>query len=206
MVHSFDETDDKIARRARRKSARRDAKRDEIAASALDALRVLGYANVTLRDIAAKSGMPLGSISYYFTDKSDLITYCVRLYKLEFIKNVQKAVQGADSRESLIDRFADALTRASVDDRSTHKLWYDIRTQAMFDPAFRPVVNEIESKMIQTFASSVGTEKSDGTDKIALGYAMIDGVFRYLVQSGHTQELPPQEVGNRFKAVLQQLL
>ncbi|SIS56794.1 TetR/AcrR family transcriptional regulator [Paracoccus saliphilus] len=195
----------KLEERAKRKAAKREVKKTEIAASTLDALKQLGYANTTLRDIAAQSGMSLGSLTYYFTDKVELITYCVRLYKAEFIDRIEKSVTSAEGRDAVIDAFADELTRSMTEDLPTHRLWYDIRSQAMFDPAFRPVVEEIEGKLLETLTRVVQAAGQQDTSAVPLGYAMIDGVFRFLLQSRDRHARDNDELMAIFTAILRRI-
>ncbi|EKE43063.1 hypothetical protein OCGS_2654 [Oceaniovalibus guishaninsula JLT2003] len=163
--------------RAARKSARREAKRAELAASALETLKSLGYARTSLRDIAAASGMSLGSLHYYFADKSDLIVLVVRRYKRDFTAALEAALAPATGREAVIAAFARALARSIVAEAETHRLWYDIRGQAMFDTAFRPAVEEIEATLIDAVAFAA-RRMGQGPDAPEASYAMIDGLFR----------------------------
>ena len=71
---------ERLERRVVDKVAQR---RSELAAAALKTLSELGYARTSLRDIAANSEFSHGVLHYYFRDKVDLITYCVREYKAQ---------------------------------------------------------------------------------------------------------------------------
>lgn len=195
----------KLEERAKRKAAKREAKKTEIAISTLDALKQLGYANTTLRDIAAQSGMSLGSLTYYFTDKVELITYCVRHYKAEFIDRIEKSVTNAQGRDAVIEALAEELARSMTEDLPTHRLWYDIRSQAMFDPAFRPVVDEIENKLLETLTHAFKAAGGQDTGGIPLGYAMIDGVFRFLMQNRDRQAQDQDHVTAVFTAILHKI-
>lgn len=196
----------RLEERARRKAAKRESKKAEIAASTLDALKRLGYANTTMRDIAEHSGMSLGSLTYYFTDKAELITYCVRLYKAEFIGRIESAVSGHAAPDRILDSLAAELARSITDDLSTHRLWYDIRSQAMFDPSFRPVVAEIEDKLNRTLGLALRAAAPQGGLAPSLGYAMIDGVFRQLMQNTAEEPLGQAELTARFRQALERLV
>ena len=56
-------------------------RRDQLAESALATLGELGYAKTSLREIAQHSAFSHGVVHYYFSNKEELITYCVRYYK-----------------------------------------------------------------------------------------------------------------------------
>lgn len=183
------ETPSKLKARAAKKTAKRDGKKRKIAASALEALKELGYANTSLRDIADKSDLSLGMLHYYFEDRTDLIIYCVQIYKQDFVRILKEALAAAEGRDQVVTAFSDALVTSIIDDQMTHRLWYDIRSQAMFDETFRPVVAEIEAMLIDLVRLAFEKSGRSGDADIALSYALLDGVFRYLMQ-GQIAENP----------------
>jgi AcrR family transcriptional regulator len=195
----------KLRARADRKTAKRDEKKRQIADSAIKALKELGYANTSLRDIAAKSDLSLGMLHYYFEDRSDLIIYCVQLYKEAFVRDINTALNTAEGRDAVLDAFADALAGSIVDDTETHRLWYDIRTQAMFDETFRPVVDEIEAMLIDIVRHAFGKTGNEIPPMVAIHYAALDGVFRMLMQNQLTGDLKTKdELAAIFRALLTQ--
>lgn len=173
---------DKLKTRADRKTRKRAEKKRQIAESALQALKELGYANTSLRDIAAKSDLSLGMLHYYFEDRSALIIYCVQLYKRRFVREMLEAMARAEGREEVIEAFSAALVTSIIDDEMTHRLWYDIRTQAMFDDAFRPAVAEIEGLLIGITKSAFDRAGVAPPEGVEMSYAMLDGAFRHLMQ------------------------
>ena len=112
------------------------------------ALTELGFARLNLREIAARSGVALGVIHYYFKDKKDLLIYCVGLYKDAFIQNLEEQIASADNLRALESQFITALVQSVEDQGHIHRLWYDIRAQALFDTAFHPVVDDHEARLI----------------------------------------------------------
>ena len=166
---------------AERKTQKRAEKKNRIAQSAIGALKNLGYAKTSLRDIAANSDLSLGMLHYYFEDKVDLIIYCVQIYKAEFIQTTISALQSADGRDEIITAFSGSLADSILDDWETHRLWYDIRSQAMFDPIFVPAVREIEAELIRVVA--LGADALGSDVPAHTGYGAIDGLFRHFVQN-----------------------
>lgn len=202
MKNMTETASDKMAERARRKAEKRDAKKIEIASSTLDTLKRLGYANTTLRDITAESGLPLSSLSYYFIDKAELITFCVRLYKADFIKKLDLSIESTEGRNAVLDKVSNALALSIMEDRATHQLWYDIRCQSMFDSGFSDVVKEIEGRLIETLTKIAKAAGAKDTSHVALGYAMIDGMFRYLMQNADRTGLTQDQAKAYFAAAL----
>ena len=172
-----------VARKADRseaKTRKREGKKREIAQSALNALKTYGYARTTLRDIAEQSDLSLGMMHYYFEDKEELLIYCVRLYKEEFIRRMRKQLQDISPTRSAAQGFATALAETINEDAEIHRLWYDIRSQAMFDPTFEPVVRDLESSMADMVRGFC--DDPDDDREVALLYAKVDGIFRYILQ------------------------
>ena len=158
-----------------------DERRDRLAESALATLGEQGYANTSLRDIAAKSPFTHGVIHYYFRDKTELIIYCVSYYKAQCVHRYDDVVQDAQTPESLAKGFADRLVSTIVDEAPMHRLWYDLRTEAMFDPALREAVLTIDGtleemiwRILTRYAELAGSEL---TVTSANAYAMLDGLF-----------------------------
>ncbi len=163
------------------KAAKREAKKREIAQSAISALKTYGYAKTTLRDIADQSDLSLGMLHYYFDDKEQLLIYCVRLYKEEFVAKMNDVLTSASSTDHLVPAFTRALAETIRNDADIHRLWYDIRGQAMFDERFQPVVTELEG-MLQDLLRPFATEPSQAHHYQEVLYAQVDGVFRFLLQ------------------------
>ena len=93
-------------------------RRDQLAAAALQTLAELGYANTSLRDIAQNSEFSHGVLHYYFADKFELITYCVRRYKAECVQRYDSIVATATAADELRDGFGAAMAGTLRDDAS----------------------------------------------------------------------------------------
>lgn len=159
----------------------------ELALSALSTLAELGYARTSLRDIAKACGNSLGVIHYYFKDKAELISYCVGLYKQEFIDDMHTAVDSADSAETLRRQMFHVLVRSVRERPNEHRLWYDIRAQALFDEAFRPAMWDIDRDIEAATARFLERLGELSGKRVLLeagtAYALLDGLFqRYLLR------------------------
>lgn len=177
----------RLADRKANKARKRENRKREIAQSAISALKLYGYARTTLRDIASQSEMSLGSLHYYFEDKDELLIYCVRQYKSEFAKIISASVIGISNPDRIKTAFCTALAETISTEAELHRLWYDIRNQALFDQAFVPVVDEIEEQLIEMMNPIASERKAK-----ELLYLRFDGAFRYLLQlsvSGRPREL-----------------
>ena len=158
------------------------ARRVELAEAALETLGELGYARTSLREIAQNSAFTHGVFHYYFADKNDLICFCVRHYKAKCVKRYDQVVGTAQSREALMAGFLEKLSETLRDEAPMHRLWYELRTQAMFEQAFREDVAQIDKslenmiwRIICRFAELTGEKQTMPPPVI---YAMIDGLFQ----------------------------
>lgn len=158
-----------------------DARRDQLAESALVTLGERGYARTSLREIAQNSPFSHGVLHYYFENKFELITYCVRYYKAQCVTRYDELVATSTTPDELRLRFADKLVETLTDESHMHRLWCDLRTQAMFEEALREAVLEIDQslemmvwRVVARFAELSGvTPLLDS----ATTYALLDGVF-----------------------------
>lgn len=158
------------------------ARRSELAAAALKTLAERGYAQTGLRDIAQNSDFSHGVLHYYFADKTDLITHCVREYKERCATRYDEVVATATTAEDLAAGFLRKLTETLTGEAPMHRLWYDLRNQSMFEPAFRHDVAEIDlllERMIWRIVTRYA-ELSGRTPQVTstVMYAVFDGLFQ----------------------------
>ncbi len=175
-----DRNRDKIARRQVDKFAERRA---QLGAAALQTLAELGYARTSLRDIAQNSEFSHGVLHYYFSDKIELITCCVRQYKAECVKRYDSIVASAGSPGELRRGFGAVMAGTLRDEGTMHRLWYDLRNQSMFDDTFRADVLEIDQsleRMIWRIVSKFA-ELADAPVTLSRSatYAVFDGLFQH---------------------------
>ncbi|MES2602559.1 MAG: TetR/AcrR family transcriptional regulator [Pseudomonadota bacterium] len=174
-----------------------NARRIELAEAALATLAEFGYARTSLREIAQKSDFTHGVLHYYFSDKFDLICCSVRHYKAKCVTRYDQITATAKSRGELLDGFLDKLGETIRTEAHMHRLWYDLRAQALFEDAFRDDVTAIDKsledmmwRVVSRFAE-LG-DKAPAISPEAL-YALFDGLFQKCLLrhlSGDAQAIP----------------
>jgi AcrR family transcriptional regulator len=169
-------------RRAVRPAEKFDERRNQLAESALQTLGEVGYARASLREIANNSPFSHGVVHYYFQDKLELVIYSVRHYKARCVTRYDSVVQDSTTADELLDRFADKLAETIRDEAAMHRLWYDLRTQSMFEPSLREAVSLIDGtlqemiwRVVSRYADLAGARPALSP---ALAYGMLDGVFQ----------------------------
>jgi AcrR family transcriptional regulator len=112
-------------------------RRAQLADAALQTLAELGYARTSLREIAQNTEFSHGVLHYYFSDKEDLITHCVRQYEAACVTRYDEIVASASSADELKREFGAAMAQTLRTDAPMHRLWYDLRNQSLFEESFR---------------------------------------------------------------------
>ncbi len=158
------------------------ARRIELAEAALATLGELGYARTSLREIAENTKFSHGVFHYYFNDKNELICFCVRHYKAKCVARYDDVVARARTREALMAGFLEKLGETIRDEAPMHRLWYDLRAQALFEDAFRPDVAEIDKsleamvwRIVSRYAELGGKQPAISAPAL---YALFDGLFQ----------------------------
>lgn len=158
------------------------SRRNELADAALETLAELGYARTSLREIAQKSEFTHGVLHYYFADKVDLICCGVRQYKARCVTRYDDLIATSTSREALLDGFLEKLGDTLKNEPKLHRLWYDLRSQALFDTAFQRDVAEIDASL-ENMIWRVAVRYSElGNRRVSVSktllYAAFDGLFQ----------------------------
>ncbi len=159
-----------------------DQRRAQLATSALVTLSELGYARTSLRDIAQNSEFSHGVLHYYFRNKAELITYCVKQYKTACVTRYDRIVEGAETAEDLKRAFGAAMATTLREDARLHRLWYDLRNQSLFEKVFRADVLAIDEtlelmiwQVVARYAELLGEPLDLGPSTV---YAIFDGLFQ----------------------------
>ena len=106
----------------------------------------------------------------------------MRQYKAQCVLRYDQIVATAATGEMLAREFADGLVATLRDDASMHRLWYDLRSQALFEESFRADVLEIDAtlermiwRIVTRYAELVAHPP---TTPSAMTYALFDGLFQ----------------------------
>ena len=117
-------------------------------------------------------------------------------------------VAQARSADELVDGFLDALGRTLHDEAHLHRLWYDIRAQALFDASFQADIAEMINESLEDVVGAgahgapvrARPHSADGLILGGVAYAIMDGLFqqallKYL--SGQTDAVPNMQADVR---------
>ena len=205
------ETTEAVSRFPRERPDKFAERRTELAQAALLTLSELGYARTSLREIAQNSTFSHGVLHYYFKDKLDLITCCVGHYKQQCVARYDRVTADAMTFQALLDGFTDALAASIREEAHLHRLWYDIRAQAMFEPHFRADVAAIDQglqDMIWRIVARLHELRNVSPNfSPPLVYALVDGVFQHCLIKHNSGDTAAIEVMNfQVRSLVEQFM
>ncbi len=145
-------------------------------------------------------------LHYYFSDKEDLITHCVRQYEAACVTRYDEIVATAGSAIELKREFSAAMAQTLRTDAPMHRLWYDLRNQSLFEESFRADVLEIDHRREEMIWRVISRYAEFAGITVALSpgaaYAILDGLFQQallhqLAGDENAAERPDGERGAR---------
>ena len=182
-------------------------RRMDIAQRSQPAFFEKGYVKTSLRDIANQTGISLGSLTYHFEDRSELIQFCVSQYKLQFIDDIRAACESADNIDNFINQFINIMVKAATKEAKTHSLWYQAKSQALFDDSFMETVIDIDQKLEQVISQAMDCIEQLTDKRFTLNrqqtYWALDGMFQhYLLEQINGRK----KIGHRFDTEIRAFL
>jgi AcrR family transcriptional regulator len=91
----------------------------------------------------------VGVLHYYFSDKVDLITHCVKRYKAQCVLRNDQIVATAGTAEALADGFAEGLAATAREDAPLHRLWSDLAGSATALTALTSDVRHLLPQLVE---------------------------------------------------------
>ncbi|APE18419.1 TetR/AcrR family transcriptional regulator [Mycolicibacterium pallens] len=132
-------------------TARGAARRTEIIDAAIEVMAQVGLAGLSMRLVANQAQIPLGALSYYFDDKSDLIAQSfAQLSDREIDRVVATAerLEPSMPAEQLADLVADMIIDGFSSPRGAIVTRYELVTEASRDERLRPMFEAWYAAMI----------------------------------------------------------
>src|SRR3954463_13643 len=124
------------------RQSRGEERIDEILRATLGVIRREGLGAVTHRTVSDASGVPLGSLTYYFATKQDLLRSALRLYVAEDVARLRATAEellaAGATGEQVVARFAEVLES----EQSGGVAQFDLYLEASRDPVLRETAVE----------------------------------------------------------------
>lgn len=157
--------------------------------TAFDCLSKHGFANVSMRDIAKKSGVALSQLTYYFGTKEKLFLEVIDVMMNEYTGKVEQtisAIGGAEQKlDALIGYFKDLIKK----DQNLLRLFVDLTAQAMWIPSFREKIDSMFKNLALMIESHITGDKSSKSKSAAkLIFGALYGTSVQILLEGETEK------------------
>ena len=170
--------------------ARGEERRERILRAALAVIGRCGIGAVTHRSVAEEAQVPLGSLTYWFASKDDLLRAALRLFVDDEAQRLERAgAQLTDdlSPEEIAERFAAVL---AAGDPAEHVAQFELYLEAARNPALRDVAGECFAayeRVTATALRAAGVTDPEAT--AALFVSLADGLGLRRQATGEAPEL-----------------
>jgi DNA-binding transcriptional regulator YbjK len=171
-------------------------------------LRIIGRAGrqaVTHRAVAEEAGVPLGSTTYYFESRDDLLRQALEYVAASEVARYGELGQELSSVESpreLADRLIDGLV-AAAEDRVAYIAEYELWLEAGRRPELREAAqNWCDAEQLSVARAMEALGSSNPATDASLVVAAIDGLGERLL----AREDDPARVAEEFRPELRRLI
>jgi DNA-binding transcriptional regulator YbjK len=176
--------------------ARGEERRELILRSALAVMGRRGIGAVTQRRVAGEAGVPLGSLTYWFASKDDLLREALWLFveeKAARLREVGAGLTGDLALEQIAERFAVVLDSTRGDEQLAQ---FELYLEAARNPALRDVAEECFRAYEEVAALVLrAAGVPDAEQTAAVFVSLADGVGLRRQATGGATELTEAAVG-----------
>ncbi|GAB2935160.1 TetR/AcrR family transcriptional regulator [Streptomyces mayteni] len=116
-------------------------RRDRIIDACLDVIAEVGVAGTSHRRVAARAGVPLGSMTYHFTGMDELLREAFGRFATSVSDGFAQVMAAAGDLDAARRAVVDLITRDVLTDRRDLVLTHELYTLAAREPAFRDITN-----------------------------------------------------------------
>lgn len=170
-------------------------RKERIIDSAIDLAREGGIASLTMRRVAERADVPLGSVSYHFTDKDELVAAAIHKAREENTALTREAIKSGMVGGDLSTALANLIEQLTVHDHERLVLDHDLYLASIHHPALQAESRAWSQDFLDTMSSY-----TDGQTAQLLTF-MFDGICLQSALFGY--EYPREKVLPLVKQVLQ---
>lgn len=195
-----------MAELAARNPARADARRERILGAVLACVEAGGFDALSMRAVAERAQVPLGSLHYYFRDKDEMVSAALALSVEELISAVVGDLDGrATPRRRLRRMLVDALPRLCDDPRTVPVFvgfWGWCRQQPGRRHLYREVSDRIHARARRLVAEGVAAGDFQVADVDAAAALLVSTALGFLLdRHGEPGGGPPEDVARLADAI-----
>ncbi|MEI3152481.1 MAG: TetR/AcrR family transcriptional regulator [Eubacteriales bacterium] len=163
-------------------NTQRENSRDKILEAAFRLLSKKGYANVSMRDIAAEAQVALGLLTYHFRTKENLFTALASKLVPTCFDDVVREMERGRNEEERMHLLSEYFKKILVERPDVMKIFLDFSIQAMWNRSFRFQVTYLFNKLAELIRDDV-LSKKPSEDSPVLGKYGAEAVSKVILGS-----------------------
>ena len=163
-------------------NTQRENSRDKILEAAFRLLSKKGYANVSMRDIAAEAQVALGLLTYHFRTKENLFTALASKLVSTCFDDVVREMERGRNEEERMHLLSEYFKKILVERPDVMKIFLDFSIQAMWNRSFRFQVTYLLNKLAELIRDDV-LSKKPSEDSPVLGKYGAEAVSKVILGS-----------------------
>jgi TetR/AcrR family transcriptional regulator, regulator of biofilm formation and stress response len=184
-------------------------RREQILEAALRVIGRSGTQSVTHRAVAEEAGVPLGSTTYYFESKDDLLQQAlehVAASEVERYRELADELRAVESADELADSLIDKLV-TTVEDRTSYIAEYELWLEAGRRPELREAAQswcDAEQRAVAGAMEALGS--ADPPTDASLVVAALDGLGERILAREEDPAEAAREVRPELRRLIERLL
>jgi DNA-binding transcriptional regulator YbjK len=189
---------------------RGDARRRELLEATLRVVARGGVGAVTHRVVAREAGVPLGSTTYYFKTKEDMVAQALELVAERETSAIAtfsaSRFEAASSVDGLIEVLVETMMRGIARDSTEWVAEYELFIEAIRRPELQPVARrwtDAQVAALQPALERLGVARVESATRLLV--AGLDGLaLEFMAEGKPREELPPliEDLVRRIVGVL----
>lgn len=163
------------------RSARRfdPDRRENIIDAAIELAKESGIASLTMRQIALKADVPLGSMSYHFKDKDELVAAAIHKARDANRDVTREAIESGMATGDLASALAGLIEKLTVDEHERLVLDHDLYLASMFSPALQQESRAWSDDFLTTMEAYTDSDTAKALTFMFDGICMQSALFGY---------------------------
>lgn len=123
------------------------SQKDRILLAAYDYISNEGYANASLREIAAKAGVVLSQLNYYFKNKEGLLIEVIQLMIDKYLLEVEERLKRGANAKERVSYFIKYFQEMLSENPKLFRLLYDFSSMALWSDVFGKQLSNLFEKL-----------------------------------------------------------
>jgi AcrR family transcriptional regulator len=183
-----------------RSSQYMDMRREEILAAALECVRRLGIAGVSLKDICEQAGISKGALYTHFSSKSEVLIALLQQQRGRVVDSVRFA--SADELRAMLQRMIVQIDRGRASSENMVDL--DVVVVSRHDPAISREIRRTARERSRALAASVAGLRARGEIREGVSDEAVVALLEVMVAGMvHHAALQSASVAKRYRAMME---